>query len=475
MQGSKLVEIYYSLNATEQRAFHKFVSSPYHNKREDVMRLLDYMEKQGDGSSDKLDKDKVFKYIFPDEDYNKNTDGQLRYVMSFLLKLIEEFLMLREAVENPLYNQLNLAKAYRRLRLGKHFRQTMMQARKLHQSSTLRDFDHYEQAFRIEEEVYLFAGHTQRAPENIQALSDMLDIQYIAAKLKQSCLLLSHQTVHKINYQRGLLQEVLDYVAANEHILIHPAIALYYFYYMADTVTDGEAYFQQFKKTLLASEAAFSTNEMRDFYLMAINYCIKMLNQQQQNYEVYFQELFDFYRTGLEYGFLLEAGVLSPFAFKNIVSIALQVKEFDWTARFIDKYRHYLSLEHRDTYVNFGLSKLRFEEKRYDEALILLQEVDYADIFLNLGSKVMQMKIYYELDEYNVLESFLNSFRTYVNRKKQSGELRSYHQENYLNIIRLTQKLLTFNPFDKKEKAKLREEIEKTKVTERKWLLDQLG
>jgi len=87
----------------------------------------------------------------------------------------------------------------------------------------------------------------------------------------------------------------------------------------------------------------------------------------------------------------------------------------------------------------------------------------------------MQMKTYYELYEYDALESFLNSFRTYVNRKKQSGDLRSYHQENYLNIIRLTQKLLTYNPFDKKEKSKLREEFEKTKVTERKWLLDQLG
>ena len=87
----------------------------------------------------------------------------------------------------------------------------------------------------------------------------------------------------------------------------------------------------------------------------------------------------------------------------------------------------------------------------------------------------MQLKIYYELQEFDVLESFLNSFRTYVNRKKQSGDLRSYHQENYLNIIRLTQKLLTYNPFDKKEKAKLKDEIEKTKVTERKWLLDQLG
>ena len=395
--------------------------------------------------------------------------------MSFLLKLIEEFLSTREAVVNPLYNQLHLAKAYRHLRLSKHFRQTMNQARKLHQSTPLRDFDYYEQAFRIEEEEYLFTGHTQRAHENVQELSDMLDLQYVTAKLKQSCLMLSHQTVHKINYNSGLLQEVLNYIVRNEEVLVHAAIALYYYYYRAATESQSESYFQLFKKVLLASADTFPSSEMRDFYNMAINYCVKVLNQQKENYKTYFRELFKLYQEGLKSGVFLEDGILSPFHFKNIVSIALQVKEFDWTAGFVNDYESYLSPEHRDTYVNFGLSKLRFEQKRYDEALVLLQQVDYADIFLNLSSKVMQMKTYYELYEYDALESFLNSFRTYVNRKKQSGDLRSYHQENYLNIIRLTQKLLTYNPFDKTEKSKLREEFEKTKVTERKWLLDQLG
>jgi hypothetical protein len=44
-----------------------------------------------------------------------------------------------------------------------------------------------------------------------------------------------------------------------------------------------------------------------------------------------------------------------------------------------------------------------------------------------------------------------------------------------MNTIKLTQRLLDTNPFDKSEKAALREEIEQTKVlAERGWLLDQL-
>ena len=76
---------------------------------------------------------------------------------------------------------------------------------------------------------------------------------------------------------------------------------------------------------------------------------------------------------------------MNPFLFKNIVSVALWLKEFEWTSNFINSYQSYLNVAHRNTYVNFALSKLRFEEKAYDEALVLLQKVEYSDIFLNLN------------------------------------------------------------------------------------------
>jgi hypothetical protein len=476
MQKSKLAEVFYALSATEKTALRKFVQSVYYNKREDVQRLHAYMEQFEHAHHPALSKDKVFSYVFPDAPYSKSNEQDLRYVMSFLLKLIEEFLTTEEAMKDELVNHLKLARVYRRMRLPKHFKQELRKARKMHQKSPLRDFEHYEVGFQIEQEEYIFTGHTERsAPRNLQALSDMLDIQYIAAKLKQSCLLLAHQTMYKISYETGLLAPLLHYVSQNEALLEEPAIALYYFYYQAVTTAEGEAYFKKFKKLLLEEVEAFPEDEMRDLYQFAINFCIRKVNLQAEGYEQYFEQMLDLYKVGLKHQFLLQDGELSPFAFKNIVSTALWLQQFDWTNSFILNYQDYLNPRIRETYVNFAYSKLKFEQKDYDEALLLLQQVDYSDIFLNLNSKVMLLKIYYELDEYDVLESFLNSFKTYVNRKKKSGDLRSYHQENFLNIIRFTHKLLTYNPFSKKEKQRLKAEIEATKVlTERSWLLAQL-
>ncbi len=476
MQKSKLVEVFYQLSATQKTSLRKFIQSIYFNKREDVIRLHAYMEQFDHAQHLGLSKHKVFSHVFPDQVFNKSGEQQLRYVMSFLLKLTEEFLITEEAMSLPIMNQLRLARAYRRMRLPKHFRQSLRKARQIHQASPLRDFDYYEIGFQIEQEEYVFTGHTERsAPRNLQALSDMLDIQYIAAKLKQSCLLLAHQTMYKISYNTGLLQPILNYVSAHKELLKEPAIALYYYYYQAVSNEAGEAYFKKFKRLLLQEVKAFPEDEIRDLHQFAINFCIRRVNLQAEGFEHYFEEMLDLYKAGLEHGFLIQDGQMSPFAFKNIVSTALWLRQFDWTSHFIETYQEDLNPKIRETYVNFAYSKLRFEQKDYDAALLLLQKVEYSDIFLNLNSKVMLLKIYYELDEYDVLESFLNSFKTYVNRKRKSGDLRSYHQENFLNIIRFTRKLLSYNPFSKSEKQKLKAEIEACKVlTERQWLLSQL-
>jgi len=101
----------------------------------------------------------------------------------------------------------------------------------------------------------------------------------------------------------------------------------------------------------------------------------------------------------------------------------------------------------------------------------LLASVEYDDILINLNAKSMLLKMFYEQDEFDALESLLESMRTYMQRKKVLG----YHQSNYKNMIRYTRKLTRINPYSKLEKDKLKDEIQNTNpLTERKWLLHQL-
>ena len=90
---------------------------------------------------------------------------------------------------------------------------------------------------------------------------------------------------------------------------------------------------------------------------------------------------------------------------------------------------------------------------------------------LNLSAKILLLKVYYALEEIQLLEGLLNRFSTFLSRKKELA----YHKNNYNNIIRFTRRLVVINPYSTKAKDKLRQEIKNTPLlTERVWLLEQL-
>jgi len=100
-----------------------------------------------------------------------------------------------------------------------------------------------------------------------------------------------------------------------------------------------------------------------------------------------------------------------------------------------------------------------------------LQSADYRDFINNMVAKTLQLKVYYELGEYDLLESHLRNMRTFLRRKRKM----SYHQQNYRNIVQLTQRLIALPPMDKAAQKRLRADLLATEpLTERHWLLEKL-
>ena len=67
------------------------------------------------------------------------------------------------------------------------------------------------------------------------------------------------------------------------------------------------------------------------------------------------------------------------------------------------------------------------------------------------------------------MEAHLDAMRSYIRRK---SSIIGYHQDNYLNLIKFSKRLLKFQ-HDKKELQLLYDEIVASKMfAERKWLLE---
>lgn len=465
MYTSKLVDIFYRLSKSQLRGLRKFVQSPYHNKREDVIALFELLYKTPLENRIALRKEKAFPKIFGKKKYSSD---QMDYSMSFLFKVIEQFLVYENATEDKIQVQIALMEEYRKLGLSKHFQQSLKIAEQYQEESKFRDIDYHEKAFQIELQQYEFLAVKQRdASKNLQELSTMLDLRFLAQKLRDACRLLAHQAVAKQQYNFGVLNALLPYFDEMPEVLTHPAIALYYYYYQAAiSETESESYFQKFKTTFFDSTELFEQEELQDLYTLALNYCVRRVNVGQTEYE---KELFEFYDVGLKLKILIDNDIISQFKFNNITKLALRLGKIDWTEMFIETYKKFVEPQYHETYIHNAYSMLYFAQGKYEETMIRLQQVDYKELFITIDAKVLLMKVYYKLGEHDALESLLNSFKVFLRRK----DIMAYHQEIYKNFIRMMEKLINLPPFNRAAKEKLYKEIEGTKV-EKKWLLEQL-
>ena len=382
---------------------------------------------------------------------------------------VQHYLAVQELAKNPVEYHLFLARAFRNHKEERGDKTalktvtTLLNKQKIHAETYLRH------RYEIEREHYFRTIKEARAaPENLQILNTALDISYLAEKLKNACLALAHQTVASGNYDTGLLKLILQYLEGNPILEEQPAIGLYFYYFKAMTAEHHAPYFGKLKAGLAKHIQLFPNEDQRTLYLLATNYCIRETNTGRMEY---LRELFDLYRGALEMNLLLENGQLSPFSYKNIASAAIRLEEFDWVGQFITQYADKLAHKHRANYTHFMLSKLYYAQKNYDEAMRRLSQVEYNDLFLNLDAKILLLKIYYELNEYDALESFIASFYRFLLRQK----IKSYHRENYANTISFIRKLAEVNPHDKTKKEELRQRIiEASPLGEKEWLLEQL-
>ncbi|HNL40530.1 MAG TPA: hypothetical protein PKH43_15370, partial [Saprospiraceae bacterium] len=172
-------------------------------------------------------------------------------------------------------------------------------------------------------------------------------------------------------------------------------------------------------------------------------------------------------------GILLENGLLSRFAFKNIVALGLRLEHFDWVGQFIEQYAPLLEEKYRNPNRLYNLARLHYARKQYQMAMPLLARVDESDLMLNLDSRVMLLKMYYETGEWDALDALIASFRIFLLRKKKSL---GYHQAHYLNIIRFVQKLTRLRHNDRQAVAALRQTVQQQPaLIEREWLLEMLA
>jgi len=464
MSENRTLQVFKMLSKKELKSFEKFVHSPIYNQHKDVITLFEFLKNNVKKEETELNNKVLFEAVFPNDKFEVQ---KLHYVNSYLLKVMEQFFAWTEWQTEEKEQQSFLLRAYRKRNMNRHFDRVLLKLESRERKVTLRNRAFFLKRYqRLIEKVKADSGK-RSANIPLQALSDAQDVSFIIEKLYNACTILSHQAVVKKEYDTGLLKPMLDYLE-NSPWLEEPAIAIYYYSYQALASKGDASFFERLKSLLQEGASSFTSNELKDHYLIAINFCIRKVNQGDQ---VFLREAFELYKSGLEAEVFYENGELSRWTYNNMVVAGLRLKEFDWVRNFIFKEAERLPAKIREENKNQNLAHYFYEIKDYDQAMQLLIRTDYDNVLHNMFGKMLLAKMYYELKEQSALDNLLMSFKAYIQRKKGLG----YHKTNYLNFIKYTKRLTTINFFDKTALEKLKIQMsEEQYLVERKWLLERV-
>ena len=478
MHRSKLLRTLRILSPQEVKDLQLYIQSDLFvpdKQRKELDPLFQLLLNDLDKIGDKLEKGSVYEQLFPGEPIIK---GKLEKLMSELLKVIHRYLVfcISEETFGVFDEKLILARFLRKRKAYDLYAIEMTKLMKTPAEVAMMDREDYLLQARIGEETYqLELLNSQKSKDGgLSKSSRNLDVFYLLSKLKNICFMLSDDKFRWPMEISRHIEFLQDAKALYEKygLLEVPLVSIYYkLFEMLTEEEQFESAYGELKKIIeeKGNEVPYETLKMLSG--LSRNFIIYKYNGGGKHLEA---EVFELYKSQLKQGFLyLQTGLL-PATFKNIVTMGLRRREYDWTYWFLNEYKdkiegtaHVLDVYH------YNLATYFFRKEEYDNAMKLLSD-QYEDLFYKLSAKRLELKVYYETDS-EILDSKMDAFKLYVfrlsDKKLLARKIKS--NNNFINFLRQIRNPKTMTHALRIEK--LKNKIQHCRyLSEAEWLLEKL-
>lgn len=450
----------------ERNRFKKFVRSPFFNEDESLVLVNNYLCYRLKRKQSWPSNQTIWQHI-----HTKSTpynDTKCRRYLSDLNLLAERFLVVayRDASDELFYTRL--LPLLREKELSKHFQAANRSLKRSQAKQVYQNASYHLSRFRAEYQDHLFRqkeGLKRSRNINLEAADYHLDLFFIISKLRLYAESLNYSTILNLELELPLIEPLLEWLPTspyqkNEVVCIWMAVIQTFI------LEPPEQAFIELQQLLKKHRALLTDEEINELYIYVINFAIRKINSGETEY---YNAFFSIMMEMIQSGVALYNGNLAPWHYKNLVSAGIRLKRFDEVKDIIHNYSHYLPADYRQNAESYNLAKLLFAEEKYPDVLSLLHTVEYQDIFYVLGSKLLLIQTYFEMEEYEALDSLLASFAAYLRRTKEIPKARA---RQYMSSLKFVQQLLKIAPLDHKKRQKLYTKIAAHQgVADKAWLL----
>jgi len=449
----------------------KFLMSPYFNEQTDVVAFFEYLNEALRQDADRLpelDKRKVWGHVYPEKSFD---EAQLRRISSELMQLTLQFMAIEGWQQDPYATGIELQTQLAQPNLEKHLAGVERQLQRLSENRKGKTSDDYLSLYRIHWNAFTRSTGTLTSTgyaEKLLPADRALDRFYAIQKLKFYVSWLIYKRLRPAPDDMPLIEGFWDFLGGDQ-FSNEPLISLYKQVALSLVHFDEEHWYHGFLGSLEKVVTQIPEAEYRTLYQLAQNYCALKINQGRL---AYYHELFNIFKILIDKNLLLESGSLSEGLYKNIITVGLRVGEYELAEQFIQSHAVYLPAHIRDNARTFNLANLYSHQHQHDKVIELLRNVEYSDVVYALSAKLILVRTYYESDEFNALDSLVDSFRIYLRRNKLISKS---VKNQYLQFLRFVRKLISLRPGDTEELASLCTQIADCEpLMSKKWLLEKV-
>ncbi|MBK9461320.1 MAG: hypothetical protein IPN94_18285 [Sphingobacteriales bacterium] len=478
----------------QQNRLRRFIASPYfvYDKDKNVLPLFDYLVQYlPKFSHPNLARQKVAQHLFPERAFDDKVYQDLRRTMADLNYLLDKYIVSTSIEQDKQESILPLLDFYTRHDVDSQttHAQLIQMARHANEQSP-QNANFYYNAFKLSSQEGAFmslqpANEEQNLPQ-IQKTTYNLDIFFILSKLDQYCHYLTFQKIRSVDNSLPIDPNILQFIRESKYMEL-PIVKIYYNAFMLLYDPNEANYFMELKQLLQKESHLLDKMDLHNLHTRCENYCTLNILSGNNNYR---RQLFELYQEQLESGIIYIDGCLDIRKFKNIVTLGVWLRDFDFTATFIEQNKDRILSQYQQEVYHYCLAYLYFGTQDYDrvnEHLNLAQQQKrYYNITYRTDSHKLQIKMYYECNEQNLLNAKLNTFTAFVRNNLGTTGNSQLANQNFvkivrklLNIIELPKLYGTKNTNQQKTEQLITEIQQllqhEAYIAERPWIVDKLN
>lgn len=470
---SSFWNIYNSLSKADAAGFIQFTNSVYFNSKKVLSRLAECFHKHSLSGKPPV-REEIYAEAFGSRIYNAQV---MNNYLTELKHLLHQFMEIKWLREHKEVKQFALADMLLQTHNFEAFEKLYdaLPAEQIHISG---EPEYYRIRMQLLSDEYLSTSAKRRKFNKLENSLYDFRTYYLTETLRMYCELINRKNLKAVEFRATEMEGFISYYNLHSKPeTVNPLSALYYQVFLFLQHTNDDAAYKKYKALLTEHIAHISRKTARELCLYGQNHCVKHINL---NHHEYLTELFDLYNIMIRENILYEGKYMTQWTFKNYITVAVRIKEYDTAQNFIEQYHNTLLPAVKHDAYHYNLASLYFEKKDHDSAMHELNKIHFNDPIYYLDARSMLLKIYFGNADYEALQSLYHSVRTYLLRNKQISKKQG---DLYRNLFLYTYKLAritTSRSYSdtsgyKALLSKLHLKVSQADIANKTWLLERIG